>query len=50
MGLCELRAPEIFEVGDDAQAHVIGEIVTANVAVVQEAVASCPTSALSLHL
>lgn len=48
MGLCELTAPEIFEVGDDGQAIPAGAITSANLSLVEEAVANCPTSALAL--
>jgi ferredoxin len=48
MGLCELTAPEIVEVGDDGQAIPAGAITSANLSLVEEAVANCPTSALAL--
>ncbi len=49
MGLCEIAAPSIFEVGEDGQAHLIAEPVSDDVAAVEEAVRNCPTMALSLR-
>ena len=49
MGLCEVAAPSIFEVGEDGQAHLIGEPSDDDAAAVEEAVRNCPTMALSLH-
>lgn len=50
MGLCEVAAPAIFEVGEDGQAHFIAEPVSDDdVAAVEEAVRNCPTMALSLQ-
>ncbi|MCX2933768.1 ferredoxin [Mycobacterium sp. CVI_P3] len=49
MGLCEVAAPAIFEVGEDGQTHVLVENVPdADRAAVEEAVANCPAMALSL--
>ena len=49
MGLCEIAAPAIFEVGEDGQTHVLVENVSeADRAAVEEAVATCPAMALSL--
>lgn len=49
MGLCEVAAPAIFEVGDDGQTHVlVDEIPPAEFAAVEQAVANCPAMALSL--
>lgn len=50
MGLCEVAAPAIFEVGEDGQAHLIAEPVSeGDAAAVEEAVRNCPTMALSLQ-
>ncbi len=50
MGLCEVAAPSIFEVGDDGQAHLIAEPVSDDDATaVEEAVRNCPTMALRLQ-
>lgn len=50
IGLCEVTAPNVFEVSDDGQARVLGdEVAPEDVPAVQEAVANCPTGALSLH-
>ena len=49
IGLCELTAPTVFEVGEDGQAHVLEEHPDgANLASAREAVANCPAGALSL--
>ncbi len=49
MGLCEIAAPSVFEVGEDGQTHLIAEPVSDDVAAVEEAVRNCPTMALSLQ-
>lgn len=50
MGLCEVSAPNVFEVGEDGQAHLlVDEISEEDVAGVEEAVANCPAMALTLH-
>ncbi|UXA06121.1 ferredoxin [Mycobacterium sp. SMC-2] len=50
MGLCELAAPSIFEVGEDGQTHLIAEPVSDDdAAAVDEAVRNCPTMALSFQ-
>ena len=49
MGLCEVAAPAIFEVGEDGQTHVlVDQVSEADIAAVEEAVANCPAMALSL--
>ena len=48
-GLCEALAPEIFELDDDDALQVLDDRVTdANVDLLEQAVASCPKSAISL--
>jgi len=49
MGLCEIAAPTIFEVGEDGQTHVLRDLSDADIALVKDAVASCPTAALTVH-
>ncbi len=49
MGLCEIAAPDIFEVGEDGQAHVLREPSDGEIALVEDAVSTCPTAALTLH-
>lgn len=50
IGMCEVSAPEVFEVGDDGQAHVlVEEIAEADEEGVREAVANCPTESLTIH-
>ncbi len=50
MGMCESLAPDVFEVGDDGSLILHTEEVAADQgAEVREAVAACPTEALSLE-
>ncbi len=49
-GFCEGLAEDIFEVGQDGVAHLLDETPGEDRRdVVEEAVAMCPTKALSLH-
>jgi ferredoxin len=49
IGLCEMTAPTVFEIGDDGQSHVINKQPSADeMPHVEEAVAGCPTAALSI--
>ncbi|MDX1875095.1 ferredoxin [Mycolicibacterium sp. 120266] len=47
IGMCEMTAPTVFEIGDDGQSHVIGDADADRVAA-QEAVSNCPTGAISV--
>lgn len=50
IGLCEMTAPTVFEVGEDGQSHALHNEPSADeLAAVEEAVANCPTEALSLE-
>ena len=50
IGLCEVAAPTVFEVGDDGQAHAINaDPAEDDRAAVEQAVNECPTSALSIE-
>jgi ferredoxin len=50
IGLCEMTAPAVYEVGDDGQSHVLkDEPSTDELPAVEEAIANCPTGALSLQ-
>jgi ferredoxin len=49
IGMCELAAPAVFEVGEDAQSHVIGTVDEAAREQIVDAVNACPTRALSLQ-
>jgi ferredoxin len=50
IGLCEMTAPTVFEVGEDGQSHVIDENPTgSDLAAAEEAVANCPAGALSIE-
>jgi ferredoxin len=49
-GVCQLAAPEVFEVGDDAVVRLLTEQPTAELrGDIEEAVADCPTQALRLE-
>jgi ferredoxin len=50
MGMCESLAPDVFEVDDDGSLQIHAETVPEGMeSDVREAVASCPTEALSLR-
>ena len=50
IGLCEVTAPTVFEVGDDGRSRAINpEPQEDERAAVEEAVMSCPTGALSIE-
>jgi ferredoxin len=50
MGLCEVTAPGVFEVGEDGQTHLlVDEISGDDIPMVEEAVSNCPAMALSLQ-
>lgn len=50
IGLCEVTAPTVFEVGDDGQSHAINpEPSEDERAAVEQAVSECPTGALSIE-
>jgi ferredoxin len=50
IGLCEMTAPTVFEVGEDGQSHAINEEPSEDErSAVEEAVANCPTAALSIE-
>jgi ferredoxin len=50
IGLCEMTAPGVYEVGDDGQSHVLkDEPSTDELPAVEEAIANCPTGALSMQ-
>jgi ferredoxin len=50
IGLCEMAAPAVYEVGDDGQSHIIEAQPAAHeLPNVQDAIAGCPTGALSLQ-
>jgi ferredoxin len=50
IGLCEVAAPAVFEVGDDGQARAINpDPRESERAAVEQAVLECPTGALSIQ-
>jgi len=49
-GACVLAAPDVFEIGDDDQMHVlVPQPSAANLSRVEDAVRRCPRGALSLQ-
>jgi ferredoxin len=45
-----MTAPIVYEVGDDGQSHVLKEAPSADeMPAVEEAIANCPTGALSIE-
>lgn len=47
--LCESICPEVFEMGDDGLAHVIGEVTPDLEDSAEEARESCPTEAITIE-
>jgi ferredoxin len=49
-GLCMETAPEVFEIGDDGELHVLNETPPESLrAKVDKAVRECPTGAISIE-
>jgi len=49
-GLCVEAAPEVFEIGDDGNLHVLNEMPDSSLrAKVDKAVRECPTGAISIE-
>ncbi len=49
IGLCEMTAPAIFEIGDDGQSQVINpDPPDSERSAAEEAVSGCPTGAVSI--
>jgi ferredoxin len=50
IGMCEMTAGDLIEVGDDSQSHVlVDELAPEHLQAAQVAVANCPTEALLLQ-
>jgi ferredoxin len=50
LGMCEAVAPELFEVGDDGELRLLDPTPGEHLrALVEQAVAECPTGALSIR-
>lgn len=50
IGLCEMSAPNVLEVGEDGQAvALVDEIPDEDMPGVEEAVTNCPTEALTIE-
>ena len=51
LGMCESVAPDFFEVGDDGELNLLNATPPEDQrALMEEAVAACPTSALSIEV
>lgn len=48
-GLCESICPQVFEMGDDGLAHVIGQVTADLEESAEEARESCPVEAISIE-
>jgi ferredoxin len=49
IGLCEMTAPAVYEVGDDGLSHLLQpEPGPGDISAAKEAISNCPTGALSL--
>lgn len=46
IGLCEMIAPDVFEIGEDGQSHVLAGAVPSLAA---KAVSNCPTGAIIIE-
>ena len=44
--MCEMTAPDVFEIGDDGQAHVLNDAPDGDTA--HDAMSNCPTGAISI--
>ncbi|ORA62969.1 ferredoxin [Mycobacteroides franklinii] len=50
IGLCEMTAPAVFEIGDDGQSHVLVEDpADGEYAAAVEAESNCPARAISIE-
>ncbi|APT13486.1 MULTISPECIES: ferredoxin [Mycobacteriaceae] len=50
IGMCEGLAPDFFEVSNDGKLHILNPgPPECHRALIEDAVASCPTGALALH-
>lgn len=48
IGLCEMTAPAVFEVGEDGQSHVLVDApIGDDLSAAREAASNCPTGAIS---
>jgi ferredoxin len=48
-GVCEGIAPGVFQLDEEDDLHLVGEVDESNVEHVRQAVNSCPKAALSLN-
>lgn len=49
-GMCAGMAPDVFEVGDDGQAHaIVDEVPADSEGSAREAAESCPVSAIAIE-
>lgn len=47
-GVCEGIAPEVFQLDDDDNLNIVGDVTPENLEKVRRAVQACPRAALSL--
>ena len=47
-GTCASLCPEVFQIGDDGKAHVIGDNFIDKKEAIQEEAKACPVSAISV--
>lgn len=48
IGMCEMIAPAIFEIGEDGQSHVLAT-ADADPSLAAEAASTCPTGAITIE-
>lgn len=48
-GMCETACPEVFRVGDQGVAEVVGEVTPANESSAREAAEGCPVSVILIE-
>jgi ferredoxin len=47
-GVCEGAAPEVFQLDDDDNLNIVGDVTPGNLEKVKRAVQGCPRAAISL--
>ncbi|BBZ75148.1 ferredoxin [Mycolicibacterium anyangense] len=52
IGMCEMLAPDLFEIGEDGQSHVLAtadDHAGADPSLAAEAASNCPTGAITIE-